>query len=119
MDKIRILVVFVFLIIFFLILLLGDEIEEIVFDVEGLVIEDVVEEMILEDLSLVDDVKEEDDVLVLILKMFDFVVNDKDIIFVEFYVFWFVLVFCIVYILCLSEKLRLKRFMLCLWIFCD
>lgn len=37
-----------------------------------------------------DEVKEEDDVLVLTTKTFDSVVNDKDIILVEFYAPWFV-----------------------------
>lgn len=37
-----------------------------------------------------DQVKEEDDVLVLTTKTFDSVVNDKDIILVEFYAPWFV-----------------------------
>ena len=37
-----------------------------------------------------DEVKEEDDVLVLTTKTFDSVVNDKDIMLVEFYAPWFV-----------------------------
>ena len=115
MDKTRILVVFVLSITFSSTLSLGDETEETASDAEGLATEDVAEETTSEDSSSVDDVKEEDDVLVLTSKTFDSVVNDKDIILVEFYAPWFVSVFCIVYILCLSEKLRSKRFMLCLW----
>ena len=37
-----------------------------------------------------DEVKEEDDVLVLTTKTFDSVVNDKDIMLIEFYAPWFV-----------------------------
>lgn len=88
MDKTRILVVFVLSITFSSTLSLGDETEETASDAEGLATEDVAEETTSEDSSLVDDVKEEDDVLVLTSKTFDSVVNDKDIILVEFYAPW-------------------------------
>lgn len=80
----------VFLIVLFVILIFLEESVE----------DDVVVEVVVEGMEIVgevekddvsdDEVKEEDDVLVLIIKIFDFVVNDKDIMLVEFYVLWFV-----------------------------
>lgn len=90
--------VLVFLIIFFVIFMFVEESEK-----DGEVVVEVVEifeevefveegdeiEVIFEGGS-VEEVKEEDDVLVLMIKIFDFVVKKNDIVFVEFYVLWFV-----------------------------
>jgi len=46
-----------------------------------------------EDSSADEEVKEEDDVLVLTSKTFDSVVKEKDVILVEFYAPWFVVLF--------------------------
>ena len=77
----------------------GSETTETVADAEGLETEEPAEEsgtkdeQSSEEESSSDEVKEEDDVLVLTAKTFDSVVKDKDVILVEFYAPWFVLVF--------------------------
>ena len=78
----------------------GGETTETVADAEGLETEEPAEESgtideqsSSEEESSSDEVKEEDDVLVLTTKTFDSVVKEKDVILVEFYAPWFVIVF--------------------------
>lgn len=68
---------------------------ETVAEAEGMETEDseAKDEESSEDSSADEEVKEEDDVLVLTSKTFDSVVKEKDVILVEFYAPWFVVLF--------------------------
>lgn len=78
----------------------ADETTETVAEAEGLETEEsgAKDEDSSEEASDSDEVKEEDDVLVLTTKTFDSVVNDKDIILVEFYAPWFVILFYVYFL---------------------
>lgn len=78
----------------------ADETTETAAESEGLETEEsgAKDEDSSEEASDSDEVKEEDDVLVLTTKTFDSVVNDKDIILVEFYAPWFVILFYVYFL---------------------
>ena len=90
MEAKRVLAVLLLSIAFSATLSLGEETEETASEADSSENEAVTEETVDENANVDDEVKEEDDVLVLTTKTFDSVVNDKDVILVEFYAPWFV-----------------------------
>jgi len=93
METRRVLAILLLSIAFSTTLSLGDETEETASEADSSENEAVTEETVDENVNVEDEVKEEDDVLVLTTKTFDSVVNDKDVILVEFYAPWFVELF--------------------------
>ncbi|XP_074624650.1 protein disulfide-isomerase A4-like [Acropora palmata] len=88
METRRVLAILLLSIAFSATLSLGDETEETASEADSSENEAVTEETVDENANVDDEVKEEDDVLVLTTKTFDSVVNDKDVILVEFYAPW-------------------------------
>ena len=93
MGRRRVSAILLLLIAFSATLSLGDETEETTSEADSSETEQGAEETVDENANVDDEVKEEDDVLVLTTKTFDSVVNDKDVILVEFYAPWFVKLF--------------------------
>ena len=89
----RVFAILLLLIAFPATLCLGDEAEETASEADSSENEVVAEETVDESAKVDDEVKEEDDGLVLATKTFDSVVNDKDVTLVESNAPWFVELF--------------------------